>query len=49
MCKIGFQVENPMPMLIYNQAAIRQLESEGSMSSVKQVIVRMIFVCDYAR
>lgn len=44
-----FQVEKPMLMLIDNQAAIRQLETEESMSSVKYVDVRMKFICDYAR
>ena len=49
MRKIGFQVESPMPMLMDNQAAIRQLETEGSMSCVKHVDVCMKFICDYAR
>ena len=38
-----------MSMLMDNQAAIRQLETEGSMSSVEHVDVRMKFICDYAR
>ena len=38
-----------MSMLMDNQAAIRQLETEGSMSSVKHVDVRIRFICDYAR
>uniref|UniRef100_A0AAV1TAY0 Uncharacterized protein n=1 Tax=Peronospora matthiolae TaxID=2874970 RepID=A0AAV1TAY0_9STRA len=44
MREIGFQVEAPMSMLMDNQAAIRQLETEGSMSSVKHVDVRMKFL-----
>ena len=39
MREIGFQVEAPMPILMEDQAAIRQLETEGSMSSVKHVDV----------
>ena len=49
MRKIGFQVKAPMSMLMENQDDIRQLETEGSMSSVKHVDVRMKFICDYAR
>uniref|UniRef100_A0AAV1U218 Polyprotein n=1 Tax=Peronospora matthiolae TaxID=2874970 RepID=A0AAV1U218_9STRA len=49
MREIGFQVEAPISMLMDNQAAIRQLETEGSMSSVKHVDVRMKFICDYSR
>ena len=49
MREIGLKVEAPMSMLMDNQAAIRQLETEGSMSSVKHVDVSMKFICDYAR
>ena len=49
MREIGLKVEAPMSMLMDNQAAIRQLETEGGMSSVKHVDVRLKFICDYAR
>ena len=49
MHEIGFQVKAPMSMLMENQDDIRQLETEGSMSCVKHVDVRMKFICDYAR
>uniref|UniRef100_A0AAV1SZ62 Polyprotein n=1 Tax=Peronospora matthiolae TaxID=2874970 RepID=A0AAV1SZ62_9STRA len=49
MREIGFQVEAPMSMLMDNQSVIRQLETEGSVSSVKHVDVRIKFICDYAR
>uniref|UniRef100_A0AAV1TSL4 Polyprotein n=1 Tax=Peronospora matthiolae TaxID=2874970 RepID=A0AAV1TSL4_9STRA len=49
MRKIEFKVGAPMSLFIKNQAAIRKLENEGSMSSVKHVDVRMKFICDYAR
>ena len=49
VCEIGFRVKNPMSMLMDNQAAIKQLESEGSMSSVKHIDVRIKFICDHAR
>uniref|UniRef100_A0AAV1SXX8 Uncharacterized protein n=1 Tax=Peronospora matthiolae TaxID=2874970 RepID=A0AAV1SXX8_9STRA len=42
-------MEAPMSMLMDNQAPIRQLETEGSVSSVKHVDVRMKFICNYAR
>ena len=38
-----------MAMLMENQAAIRQLETKGSMSSVKHVDVRMKFIYDHVR
>lgn len=38
-----------MSMLMDNQAAFRQLETDGSMSSVKHVEVRMKFIRDHAR
>ena len=38
-----------MPMLMDNQAAIEQLDSEVSMSSVKHIDVRMKFICGHAR
>ena len=47
--EIGIRVKNPMPMLMDNQAAIEQLDSEVSMSSVKHIDVRMKFICDHAR
>lgn len=49
MREIGFQVKAPMSMLMDNQAAFRQLESDGSMSSVKHVEVHMKFIGDHAR
>ena len=49
VCELGFRVNSPMSMLMDNQAAIKQLQSEGSMSSVKHIDVRMKFICDYAR
>nr|CCA13861.1 PREDICTED: copia proteinlike putative [Albugo laibachii Nc14] len=49
LSEIGFQVDEPMKMLMDNQASIKQLESEGSMSSAKHVDVQMKFVCDYAK
>ena len=48
MREIGFQVQAPMSVLMDNQAAIRQLETEGSMSSFKHIDVRMKFIRDYA-
>ncbi|CAI5711694.1 unnamed protein product [Peronospora destructor] len=47
--EIGLPVTEPMSMLMGNQAAIKQLECEGSMSSTKHVDVRMKFICDYAK
>ena len=38
---IGIQVEAPMSMLMDNQAAIRQLATEGSMSSVMMCARRL--------
>ena len=49
VCEIGFRVKNPMSMLMDNRAAIKQLESEGSMSSVKHIDVRIKFIYDHAR
>ena len=36
-------------MYMDNQAAIKQLETEDSMSSAKHVDVRVKFICDVAR
>ena len=47
--EIGLPVTEPMSMLMDNQAAIKMLESEGSMASAKHVDVRMKFICDYAK
>ena len=37
---VGFQVAEPMCMMMNNQAAIRQLGSEDSMASAKHVDIR---------
>ncbi|GMF48730.1 unnamed protein product [Phytophthora fragariaefolia] len=42
-------VSQSMSMHMDNQAAIKQMESEGSMSSAKHVDIRIKFICDYAR
>ena len=47
--ELDYGVESHMSILMDKQAAINQLESEGSMSSVKYIDVRMIFICNYTR
>ena len=47
--EIGQEVHDPMPMFMDNQAAIRQLEAEDSISSAKHVDVRIKFICDYTK
>ena len=42
-------VIEPISMIMDNQAAIKMLESEGSMTSVKYVDVRMKFIFDCAK
>ena len=37
-----------MSILMDNQATIKQLVSEGSMSSVKHIDLRMKFICGHA-
>ncbi|CAI5701556.1 unnamed protein product [Peronospora effusa] len=43
------RVREPMPMWIYNQAAIKQLESEKSTSSAKHVDIRLKCFCHHAQ
>ena len=40
--EVEMNVVEPMPMLMDNQAAIKQLESEKSTSSVKHVDIRYL-------
>ena len=47
--EIGFRVKTPMSKLMDNQAAIKQLDLEDSMSSVKHIDVPMKYICDHAR
>lgn len=37
-----------MCMMMDDQAAIRLLDSEGSVGSSKHVDIQVIFICDYA-
>ena len=46
--EVGFQVAEPMCMMMDNQAAFRQLKFEDSMASAKHVDIRLKFIRDYA-
>ena len=46
--EVGFQVAKPMCLMMEDQAAIQQLESEDSMASAKHVDIRVNFIRDYA-
>ena len=46
--EVGFQVAEPMCMMMDNQAAILQLKFEDSMASSKHVDIRLKFIRDYA-
>ena len=46
--EVGFQVAEPMCMMMDNQDAIQQLKFEDSMASSKHVDIRSKFIRDYA-
>ena len=45
---VGFDVAHPTRMMMYNQAEIRQLEAEDSMTSAQHVDIQVKFIRDYA-
>ena len=47
--ELDMKVNEPMPIWINKQAAIKQLESEKSTSSAKHVDIRFKFICEYAQ
>ena len=49
LSELRLHVCEPMPMWIDNQAAIKQLESEKSTSSAKDVNIRFKFICHHAQ
>uniref|UniRef100_A0AAV1UM98 Uncharacterized protein n=1 Tax=Peronospora matthiolae TaxID=2874970 RepID=A0AAV1UM98_9STRA len=49
LSELKLRVREPMPMWIDNQAAIKQLESEKSTSSAKNVDVLHKFLCHHAQ
>ena len=48
MREIGFHAEDLVSIIMDNWAATKQPDTDGSMSSVKHVVVRMKFIFGYA-
>ena len=47
--ELGLVIITPIPMMVDNQAAIKQLEGESSSARAKHIDIWVKFVCDQAR